>query len=213
MPAEVLRSESDTVRAVDRRPSAADRREEILLAAATLFAQQGYAATAMNDIGAAIGITGGALYRHFDSKREVLVAIVMRALDRTVARVGEIVEQSRSPEEKLDALLVNLVSATLENRTLVRVSSREGNSLDEQTEALIDRTHRLHVAEWVSALSSVRPELSELEKWTLVHLVYGATMWGVEYDSGLDEERLAALLIQVGRTTLRSQLTDQGRYP
>jgi hypothetical protein len=36
---------------------------------------------------------------------------------------------------------------------------------------------------------------------------YRATMWGVEYDSGLDEKRLAAVLIQVGRISLRSLLS------
>jgi AcrR family transcriptional regulator len=208
MPADALLSASDTETenawSEGRRLASSVRREAILVAAARLFAESSYAATGMNDIGAAVGITGGAVYRHFESKYDVLHAIVVRALDRTVARIGEVVDGSTSPEETLDALVVNLVRTTLENRTLVRVFWRERHHLDAATETLIDRAHRLHVAEWLSALSRVRPELTEGERWTLVHAVYGATMWGVEYDSGLGDERLAALLIDAGRTTLLS---------
>jgi AcrR family transcriptional regulator len=179
-----------------------DRREAILLAAAELFATQGYVATSMNDIGASVGITGGALYRHFESKHDLLHAIVVRAIERTVARVAGIVERAHTPEEKLDQLLVNLVQAMIENRILVRVWLRDRHQLDPNTEEFIDRAHRLHVAEWVSALSRTRPELSELEKWTLVQLVWGSTTSGIDFDSGLEESKLAELLVETGRRTL-----------
>lgn len=213
MPVEALRSEPDAARPDSRRPATVARREAILVAAADLFSRQGYVGTSMNDIGAAVGITGGALYRHFASKHDVLQAVVLRAIDRVVARVNEIVEQSTSPEETLDALVVNLVRATLENRPLVRVWGRERHHLDESTEMVIDREHRLHVAEWVNALTRVRPELSELEKWALVHVVWGSTMWGVEFDGGLDDGRLAALLVQTGRTVLRAPVPAAAPVP
>src|SRR3569833_1006145 len=46
----------------------ANRREQILSAAAELFAHHGFHGVGIDDIGAAVGISGPALYRHFRSK-------------------------------------------------------------------------------------------------------------------------------------------------
>lgn len=48
---------------------------ELLSAARELFAQDGYAATSLDAIAAAAGVTKGALYHHFDSKRDVFRAV------------------------------------------------------------------------------------------------------------------------------------------
>jgi AcrR family transcriptional regulator len=175
--------------------SAPSRRESILAAAAVLFSESGFAATGMNDIGAAVGITGGGLYRHFASKQEVLHAIVTQAVEQTMQRVGEIVIAARTPEELLRSLVDNLITMALDHRALLTVVWREQHNLDAKTRGFVDRAHRLHVAEWVSALAQLRPELAEGERATLVHLVWGCVMWGVEYDSGLDPQRLRDLLM------------------
>ena len=59
----------------------AARREAILTAAAELFAERGYAAVGMDDIGAAAGVTGPAIYRHFGAKASVLTAVFDRVID------------------------------------------------------------------------------------------------------------------------------------
>ena len=51
------------------------RKERILAAAADLVASSGYHAVSMADIGAAAGITGSGIYRHFASKSALLVAL------------------------------------------------------------------------------------------------------------------------------------------
>ena len=58
-----------------RRPK--DRRDQILNVAADLFADRGFAAVSMQDIGEGTGITGGAIYRHFPSKDALLQALVL----------------------------------------------------------------------------------------------------------------------------------------
>src|SRR5882757_7815157 len=50
----------------------ASRREQILAAAAELFAHHGFHGVGIDDIGAAVGISGPALYRHFRSKDAIL---------------------------------------------------------------------------------------------------------------------------------------------
>ena len=75
------------------------RREVIVTAAADLFARSGYAAVGMDDIGAAAGVTGPAIYRHFDSKAAVLAAVFDRIIDAVdlVDPVAATVDRSRRP--------------------------------------------------------------------------------------------------------------------
>jgi AcrR family transcriptional regulator len=60
----------------------AERRDAILRGAAEAFARTGYAATSMEDIAAASGITKLIVYRHFDSKEELYRAVLERVFDR-----------------------------------------------------------------------------------------------------------------------------------
>ena len=56
------------------------------MAAATLGAQRGFDAISMADIGAEAGIVGSGIYRHFDSKTAILVAMADRVMDRLMTR-------------------------------------------------------------------------------------------------------------------------------
>lgn len=56
----------------------ANRKEEILIVALHLFARDGYEAVSVSQIAGALGITKGALYRHFKSKRDIFDCIVQR---------------------------------------------------------------------------------------------------------------------------------------
>ena len=53
-----------------------NRKEEILIVALHLFARDGYEAVSVSQIAGALGITRGALYRHFKSKRDIFDCIV-----------------------------------------------------------------------------------------------------------------------------------------
>ena len=58
------------------RLTAAERREQLLQVALTVFAQRGYHTTSMNDIADAAGVTKPVLYQHFDSKRALYIAVL-----------------------------------------------------------------------------------------------------------------------------------------
>ena len=68
-------------------------RQEILRAAARLFQQQGYDATSMNDVAAALKLSKGGLYHHFQSKDEILFHIMSHAMDITEDRVINVVSR------------------------------------------------------------------------------------------------------------------------
>src|ERR1700757_2914572 len=67
-----------------------ERKERILAAAADLIAQKGYHAVSIAEIGAAAGITGSGIYRHFESKSAVLVALFDRVIDDLLREEQEI---------------------------------------------------------------------------------------------------------------------------
>ncbi len=73
---------------------AGDTKERILETALELFAQSGYLGTSMSDIAEKLGITKGALYKHYTSKQEILDSIVeqMNKMDYERAKAYEMPE-------------------------------------------------------------------------------------------------------------------------
>src|SRR5215472_10017650 len=86
-----------------RRLPRAERREQILAAATEAFAAAGFAATSLDDVAAAAGISRAILYRHFDSKPDLYRAILDRVCTRLAAAVGE--KPGAFTDAAVDALL------------------------------------------------------------------------------------------------------------
>jgi AcrR family transcriptional regulator len=85
-------------------------RQEILRTAARLFQQQGYDATSMNDVAAALKLSKGGLYHHFQSKDEILFHIMSHAMEITEDRVINVVRRIEGTslegtEERLRTLI------------------------------------------------------------------------------------------------------------
>lgn len=76
----------------------ADTKENILHAALRLFARDGYEAASVSDIAGELGITKGALYKHYKSKRDIFDNIVERMYQMDVERA----KKYEMPEETFD---------------------------------------------------------------------------------------------------------------
>src|SRR6201993_4908443 len=87
------------------REATLDSRQDILRTAARLFQQRGYDATSMNDVAAALKLSKGGLYHHFQSKDEMLFHIMNHALDITEERVLAPVRGIADAEARLRALI------------------------------------------------------------------------------------------------------------
>ena len=87
------------------REATLDSRQDILRTAARLFQQRGYDATSMNDVAAALKLSKGGLYHHFQSKDEMLFHIMNHALDITEDRVVKVVRGITGAEERLRTLI------------------------------------------------------------------------------------------------------------
>ena len=87
------------------RETLVDSRQEILRTSARLFQQRGYDATSMNDVAAALKLSKGGLYHHFQSKDEILYEIMNHAMEITQERVLAPVRGISDPEDRLRALI------------------------------------------------------------------------------------------------------------
>ena len=86
------------------RPTA-QRREEILDAAHTLFTTKGFQPTTMEDILRIVGIAKGTLYYHFPSKEQILKALVLRIVHQVEQQAREIATSSAPAADKLAAIM------------------------------------------------------------------------------------------------------------
>src|SRR5438876_11736169 len=98
------------------RDAVADPRQEILRTAARHFQQQGYDATSMNDVAAALKLSKGGLYHHFQSKDEILFNLMNHAMDITQERVIDGVRGIADPEERLRTLIRRHIEVVLSVR-------------------------------------------------------------------------------------------------
>lgn len=173
------------------------RRDEIVLAAGELFAGNGFAAVGMDDIGAAAGVTGPAIYRHFPSKAAVLVAVV----DRIIDAVTTVDTSPGGPAQQLSAAVRGYAAGVSAFRGQMAVFVREVHHLpDEYREALQARQRRV-VHHWRSLTSAVHPDWDAERVRTAVHATFGLLNSVGTFSSPLPDAELAA---QLGELALRA---------
>src|SRR5262245_20785222 len=98
------------------RRRAADRPQEILEAALTVFVTKGFAATKLDDVAAAAGISKGLLYRYFDNKAELFKEVVRQTLVATIRTVGDRTRASDTALSALEIFLDQMVAVASDAR-------------------------------------------------------------------------------------------------
>ncbi|NYJ08609.1 TetR/AcrR family transcriptional regulator [Petropleomorpha daqingensis] len=179
-----------------------DRRERILRAAAELVAERGFHAVSMADIGAASGIVGSGVYRHFDSKSAVLLALLDDGMERLLAGASAAVGSGRPDAEVLDELVRDQVRFAVDEALLVRLWLREVQTLPDGDQRRLRRLQRHYVEEWVHTLRELRPELLDADARARVHVAIGAIQSAATWNAGVPREALADLLTECARRCL-----------
>jgi AcrR family transcriptional regulator len=173
------------------------RRDLILAAAMDLFHRNGYHATGMDEIGAAAGITGPGIYRHFKSKEEILATGLRQAVSAVLERSRAIVAGTSSPRRALEGLAASFVEGLLADRWLSAVLMRERRALSPATRRWVEQAEEQHVEEWLGALRRTRPELDPAEARLMVHAGLWMCLSVAYYDSGVDPAREAEMLTRM----------------
>src|SRR2546421_6605733 len=92
------------------------RRQELIAAAARLFASRSYYAVTVDDIGEALGLSGPALYRHFPSKEALLVAVFDQVIEHQRERLLEALADATEPAAALESMVRSHVEFAVEQR-------------------------------------------------------------------------------------------------
>ena len=170
------------------------RRERILSAAAQLAVRHGFHTVGMAEIGAEAGIVGSGIYRHFDSKDAILVALLDRVMTRLEDGARDALARPGGDREMLSALVRDHIRVAIEDRSVLAVYHREVHTLPEEDRRRLRRSQRHYVEDWVHTLAPLRRDLSDGELRLLVHAAIGAIQSTLFFRSGLAPQRLGELL-------------------
>src|SRR3954462_7241310 len=171
------------------------RREQILRAAAQLFAQRGSRNVGVDDIGAAVGVPRPASYPPFAGKDARLAEMLLRISERLLAGGTErVAAAGADPEEQLRALVDFQVDFALGNPALITVQDRDLGSLPGGEAAQGRRRQRGYVEVWVTVLARLHPAADAATCRARAHAVFGLINSTPHSAGRLDRDAMAALL-------------------
>jgi len=122
-----------------------ERRQQLLQAARSLFAEKGYHETTVDDITRAADVAKGTFYLYFSEKREIYLEVIRSFLTLIKQFVDLVTEQTPSPADYFDKVrsgAVGLLETVQQNRQLARLAYRESLGVDEELTALLQRFYR-----------------------------------------------------------------------
>lgn len=189
-----------------------DRFEDIRSAALTLFTDQGFRATTMADIGAAVGMRGPSLYKHVASKQDLLARIMTATMEALLAGYRAAVATTDDPAERLRRVTEAHVRYHARHRLEAFVGNREIGSLVEPNRGRVvalraeyERGFRDLVAAGVEA-GVFHVESVRLASYAVLDLGMGVSAWYRE-DGELTED---AVVWQYSAFALRLVGHDAG---
>ncbi len=210
-----------------REKQKSDRRAQLLTAAAALMAERGYLAVRLEDIGAAAGISGPAIYRHFPGKEallvELLVGISTRLLDgardvvateATVATVPTGAAEATGAQSALDGLIEFHLDFALTEPDLIRIQDRDLASLPVVAQRQVRRAQRSYVETWVGVLTRLHAGLAEDDARVMAHAVFGllnSTAHSIKSAGARSTERSRDVLRAMTRAALALPAPDHER--
>jgi AcrR family transcriptional regulator len=169
------------------------RREQILATAAGLFADRGFHGVSVAELGAACGISGPALYKHFPSK-DAMLAEMLVSISEELLRVGR--ERSAGetdPHRALAALVAWHVDFALHNKPLIVVQDRDWASLPPDARERVRTLQRRYVDLWADRMREADPGLGPAEARARAHACFGLIN-STPHSARLPEPEMRAML-------------------
>ncbi len=178
------------------------RREALLTAAVRLFDERGFDNVSTDQLGAAVGIAGPSVYKHFDTKSELLAAALVRSRERLWHEVEGAIRAAAAPADALAAGLRAYVDFARRNRHYLGAMLSETERLAEpERKAALD-FRRDFLRTWVGLLQQVRPEYDNAEARIRVHAMFALVNDGVRGAPGSRRPDLADCLVALGWAVL-----------
>jgi AcrR family transcriptional regulator len=150
-----------------------DRRVQLLSSAERLFAERGFLAVRLEDIGAAAGVSGPAIYRHFPNKESLLVELLVGISTRLLAGAREVRSREADAAAALNGLIDFHLDFALCEPDLIRIQDRDLAHLPAAAQRQVRRAQRQYVEVWVGVLRELETTLAEADARLMAHAVFG----------------------------------------
>lgn len=185
------------------------RAEEILEAAAAVFARRGFDRASIREIAAEAGMSLAGLYYYFHSKDELLYRILDRAFDAILGRLAEVTREGTGPEERVRLFVHRHLDYFMAHMDTMKVVSHETDSLSGALHQQIAEKRRRYYRQCQALLGELdggRRSPEELRTATLA--LFGMMNWiytwyraGRDHDAGAMAKEMADLFLYgfVGR--------------
>lgn len=141
-----------------------ERREELIAAATTLFGEQGYVATTIEDVAARAGMVGPSIYHYFPRKSDLLKVILDRCARWIDGYIARAVTESGAPDDIVRAMMRYYAEFSVAHPGLIAVAATEPMHLSPDINAGRTRDiQRDGVVSWATLLQYARPGMSRAE--------------------------------------------------
>ena len=187
------------------------RRSDIREAGLTLFAERGYHATSMGDIGRFIGVKGPSLYNHLKSKQEILVDIMVTTMEDLLAGFDK-ANSNGEPAVRLREVMAEHVRYHATHPRDVSIGNREIPNLEEPARELVLRLRDDYESKWREliqdgldsgdfSIPSVRVAV-----YAILEMGIGVAQW-YRPDGSLSLEQIASLYADMAARLLNDKVT------
>ena len=156
-----------------RSQAKSDRRSQLIAAAERLIAEHGFLGVRLEDIGAAAGVSGPAIYRHFPNKEALLVELLVGISTRLLAGAADVVAKAETPSDALDGLVDFHLDFVFTEPDLIRIQDRDLAQLPAAAMRQVRRAQRQYVETWVDVLRALDMDLGEDEARLMAHAAFG----------------------------------------
>src|ERR1700727_1722225 len=129
-----------------------DRRLQLLAAAERLFAERGFLAVRLEDIGAAAGVSGPAIYRHFPNKESLLVELLVGISTRLLDGAPGVRSDQTDAAAALNGLIAFYLDFALGEPALILIKDSDLAYLPSSALSQVRRAQRQYVEVWVGVL-------------------------------------------------------------
>lgn len=178
------------------------RREVILSSAARLFGERGFRAVSIDEIGAASGITGPGIYRHFSNKEAVLVTLLDDVSARLLGGARQILKREGRTRAALEQMVRFHAEFAYDERALVAIYVREEMHLCDEDRQRLRRRQRTYVDDWVKVLAAILPGLAPERARARVYAGFGLLHANVDAFVRVDRACLVDLLSSMALAAL-----------
>ena len=133
----------------------------------------GFNRVSLEDLGAAAGVSGPAVYRHFSGKQAVLGDLLLTVSRELLDGGRRVVAESADPLVALGRLVEFQVDFALGKPDVIRVQDRDFSNLTEQDQAEVRALQRSYVEVWVEVLAALHPDTDAADLRMRAHATFG----------------------------------------